>query len=210
MEGLSQDERQSIATLYQTRLERGDDPVATVGWGSKESQWLRFEELFRGLDPRGKRILDVGSGLGDLIYWLEERVGSNFDYLGVDITPAFVSAARERHPGTWREFRHADILSEELHQRFDIVVMSGALNVRIDDNMSHCEAMLARMYELCDEAVSANFLSTYVDYQVEKNFHYAPETLFGVAKRLSPRVCLNHDYPLYEFTLQIKRPRKAT
>ena len=55
------------AALYNDRYNEFGNDVRTVGWGSQQDQILRFEVLFRGFDPRGKTILDIGCGLGDLV-----------------------------------------------------------------------------------------------------------------------------------------------
>ena len=48
------------AQLYNQRfLDHGND-IKTVGWGSKKDQFLRFDVLFRNINPVGKSILDVG------------------------------------------------------------------------------------------------------------------------------------------------------
>jgi hypothetical protein len=59
------------------------------------------------------------------------------------------------------------------------------------------------MFALAHEAACVNFLSTRVDYTLEKNFHFPPDAMLAFALSLSQRVRLYHDYPLYEFTLQV-------
>ena len=65
--------------------------------------------------------------------------------------------------------------------------------------------MLSRMFALSKEAVSVNFLSTHVDFQNTRNFHYDPSEMLAFAKTLTKWVALYHDYPLWEFTLQMRR-----
>ncbi len=202
---LSDSDKERIVSLYEGRLSNQPEDHTTVGWGSHADQWMRFEQLFRGYSPRAKRIMDVGCGVGHLVAYLIEQIGDDFEYVGVDITPGLVQRAQETWNGTPHQFITQDILSCQSEETFDLVVLSGALNFRIDDNVAHAQAMLRRMYEMTSEAVCANFLSSYADYELEKNFHYQPETLFGFAKTLTSKVALHHDYPLYEFTLQLRR-----
>ena len=209
MVALSAAERGAIASLYDGRLGCQLDDHAVVGWGSRADQWLRFEQLFRGLEIAGRRILDVGCGLGALVEFLDERAGGEFDYLGVDLAPGLVRRAQERVADRqgMRQPRFAvvDILDPEAELgQHDLVVLSGALSYRVEDNEGLAAAMIERMAGLATEAVALNFLSSYVDYQLDKNFHYSPEKMFRLARTLCPRVALYHDYPLYEFTLQLR------
>lgn len=192
------------AALYNNRYDEFGNDVRTVGWGSTEDQKLRFEVLFRGFDPKGKTILDIGCGLGDLVPWLDQRTNGDFRYVGVDIAEKLIHDARARHDKANTSFIVGDILSPGLPAA-DISVLSGALSYKVDGLEYYARSTLRKMYELSREAVSVNFLTTYVDYELEKNQHYQPEIVFAWAKELSRQVNLLHDYPLYEFTVQIIR-----
>lgn len=200
---LKTSEKASIVELYEKRLHEYGPSHKTVGWGKASDQTLRFVELFRGLDPTGARILDVGCGLGDLVPYLDTITGGDYDYLGVDIAPALINSAKRSFGNTNIHFESGNILEWKNDREFDIAVLSGALSFRVADNEALAKAVLTRMFEKTSHCVSANFLTSYVDYQLPKNFHYEPEKLFHFARSLSQRTRLNHDYPLYEFTLQI-------
>ena len=192
------------AALYNDRYNEFGNDVRTVGWGSQQDQILRFEVLFRGFDPRGKTILDIGCGLGDLVSWLDQRTNGDFRYIGVDIAEKLIRDARTKHNPAKTNFILGDALSPRLPE-VDISVLSGALSYKVDGLENYARSTLQNMYELSKEAVSVNFLTAYVDYEVDKNQHYQPEVVFAWAKQLSMRVNLIHDYPLYEFTIQIIR-----
>ncbi len=192
------------ADLYNARFNQHGRGVQAVGWGSEESQNLRFEVLFRGLDLAGKTILDVGCGLADLIPFLAKRTDGNFQYIGIDVAEKFIEDARIAFGKSGREFHVGDIFSVIVPQ-VDIAVLSGALSLKVSGVESYAYETMKRMFDLSRKASCLNFLSTYVDYELNKNQHYQPETVFGWAKRLSKRVNLIHDYPLYEFTIQMIR-----
>ena len=59
--------------------------------------------------------------------------------------------------------------------------------------------VIKKMFSLSRELAALNFLSTYVDFELEKNQHYSPQTIYSHAKDLSSNVNLIDDYPLYEF-----------
>jgi SAM-dependent methyltransferase len=195
-------ENLTAAELYNDRFERFGRDIRTVGWSSHADQVLRFEVLFRGLEPKGKTILDVGCGLGDLVPFLQERTDGDFTYIGVDIAERLVSNAQLVHGGNNCSFLVGDAFRKDLRQ-VDIAVLSGALSLRTDSISEYAQLTLERMYALSREAACLNFLSKYVDYELEKNQHYQPETVFTWSRRIAHRVNLFHDYPLYEFTVQL-------
>lgn len=193
------------ADLYNTRFDQYGRDIKTVGWGSEPSQRLRFEVLFRGLDPKGKTILDIGCGLGDLIPYLESLTNGDFHYIGIDIAGKLIDDARATYGQAGKEFHTGDIFSVTVPP-VDIAVLSGALSLKVDGIELYAYETMKRMFDLSRTASCLNFLTKYVDYELEKNQHYQPELVFSKAKHISNRVNLFHDYPLHEFTVQLIKP----
>lgn len=191
-----------VANLYNNRFDEFGRNIKTVGWGSHKDQLLRFEVLFRDIDPTGKRILDVGCGLGDLIPYLNEKTGGNYTYVGVDIAEKLIEEARKTYTADNICFHIGDIFSIP-DQEFDLAVLSGALSYKSQGLELYAKRTLAKMFSLSIEASCLNFLTKYVDFELEKNQHYEPEEVFRWAKKLTPKVNILHDYPLYEFTIQL-------
>ena len=191
----------AAALLYNERYKKFGRDIRTVGWSNDRDQVLRFEVLFRGLNPKGKTILDVGCGLGDLVPYIEHCTGGDFNYIGIDVAGELIEDARCFHGATNCEFSEGDIFSLVLPQ-VDISVLSGALSLKCDGIEAYARETLHRMMELSRQAVALNFLTSYADYEAPNNQHYHPEKVFSWAKEVSKRVNLIHDYPLYEFTVQ--------
>ena len=84
------------------------------------------------------------------------------------------------------------------------MLLSGALSYRIQDNESYTKTMLKKLFRMSREVISLNFLSDYVEYQEEKKFHYSPEEMYQFAKTLTKWVTIYSDYPLWEFTIQLR------
>lgn len=179
-----------------------------MGWGTLQGQALRFEVLCRQLNLQGQRVLDIGCGLGDFVPWAEARYGADFEYVGIDLAEDLIGAAQARFGGPGRKFIADTLGPDSRIGDFDIVISSGAMSFRISDNIKTMRRLLSEAWARTRQALCVNFLSTYVDFELEKNFHYSPEEVFAFAKTLSRWVMLHHDYPLYEFTIQVfRQPR---
>jgi 2-polyprenyl-3-methyl-5-hydroxy-6-metoxy-1,4-benzoquinol methylase len=200
---LSDSEKDEIAALYNRRYQKKGRDISTVGWGSVESQLLRFEMATRGLELNGKAILDIGCGLGDFITFLRKKTNT-FRYTGIDIATDLVEDARSRHSGNHIKFVTGDFLETKFTEKYDLVFNSGSLNYRVLENESLARAFIAKMVDYTKDVVAVNFLSKYVDFEHPKHYHYSPEEMFSFAKTLSNHVSLFHDYALWEFTIQIR------
>lgn len=203
--GLTADDYTRLTGLYDGRLAEHGVNVKTVGWGSVADQHMRFEVLCRGLDLKGRRVLDIGCGLGDFVPWAESKFGSDFDYLGIDLSEDLIKAARQRFGSEARRFMAGTLTPDLNIGEFDIAVLSGTLTFKTADNMATMHSVLTSAWQRCQVAVCSNFMTSYADSQLEKNFHYSPEQIFTFAKSLSRFVVLHHDYDLYEFTVQVLR-----
>jgi SAM-dependent methyltransferase len=90
-----------------------------------EQRWRRrnrtyhrqLEQIYRFQIPEGARVLEIGSGSGDLLAALKPSYG-----VGVDVSPGMVELARSRHPGLRFEVAAGEVL--DLDEKFDYVVLS--------------------------------------------------------------------------------------
>src|SRR5262245_54772191 len=73
------------------------------------------------LVPPTQRVLEIGSGLGDLLAAVNPSHG-----VGVDFSPAVVDLARQRHPQL--EFAVADALDFATNETFDYILLSDLVN----------------------------------------------------------------------------------
>ncbi len=74
---LSQYEVEQIQNRYQKRWFKTGYSPFSLGWG-KAKQSLRFQKMFEGFEVKGKSILDIGCGFGDLNQYLKIRGGGIF------------------------------------------------------------------------------------------------------------------------------------
>lgn len=85
----------------------------------------------------GDSVLDVGCGIGRLLYFLPEEM----DYLGIDSSEPMLERARERFPN--RRFVRGDVYNLEVFDRFDTVVAL-ALLIHLPDSKPALEQMWGR------------------------------------------------------------------
>lgn len=193
---------------YENSLAQYGDSPEGVNWRDTESQRLRFQLLCQVADLNGKRIHDVGCGLGHLLDFLSES-GISCEYVGSDISPFMVRAAKERLP-TGRLYV-ADILEDdEEWMQADYLVTSGLFYVKsATDNdtwKQFVQTILLRMFSLASRGIAFNMLTSYVDYEDPNLFYQAPgETMDFCIKNMNRRVIIRHDYPLWEYTAYVYR-----
>jgi SAM-dependent methyltransferase len=193
---------QSILHHY-TKLykEFGYSPKA-VGW-TKGKQNIRFD-TFAQIGELGKSsVLDIGCGFGDLLSFFNERK-FKVKYTGVDINPQFIEFAKKKYPKS--DFKVRDIGIKPFKKRFDWVFAIGTTNQC--GSYKYIEKLLTDMLQCSKNGIAMDFLSTYVDFKKSGNFHASPEKVFKIAKKLSRRVVLRHDYLPFEFCVFIYKNDK--
>jgi hypothetical protein len=151
------------------------------------------------------RLAKYGDDIRTLASGTEERREVRFRILsevGFDINPQLVEIARKKYPRA--KFVVRDIQIESF-STFDFVVSSSAFNLRLNvqDNYEFIEEILRTCFFHSTHGVAFDFLSSYVDHESPHAFHYDPERVFSIAKKITKRVCLRHDYPLYEFCMYL-------
>jgi len=179
-----------------------------VDWNSEESQQLRFEQLSKVIyDDREFNILDYGCGYGSLYEYLKGRFNS-FHYSGYDISKEMLGKAKIKFEGNNAVFTdHIETI-----EKYNYVIASGIFNVKLnnsDENwMDYVTDTIQTMNLLSTNGFSFNILTKYSDKEFMKdNLYYAdPCYWFDYCKRnISKYVSLLHDYPLYEFTILVKK-----
>ncbi len=185
-------------TYFLERFNKFGDSHLSLDWNSKERQYIGFKALTRGLELEGKKVLDVGCGLGHLFeYFKETRV--NVDYTGTDLVREMVEHAQKKHQDA--RFIHANFLDDFENDSFDIVFMAGIFNIRMDKHWEFVTAMLRKGWENCKEAMAFNMITNYVDYREPYLYYANPLAVFHNCKKMSKKVSLYHDYLPFEFTI---------
>ena len=196
--------------------EHGPTPEG-VDWGANPADHiLRLNRMLSVLDmgfdvgPR-KSLLDVGCGYGSLNELVVSR-GLSLDYIGIDMCSQMIEVAKEKYPSS--KWLVGDILAIEGKRRFDYIICNGVLTQKLDVSIRDMDQFLlnlvTRMYELCRIGVAFNVMTTHVNFMASNLYYRNPAELLGwCMTALTPRVRLDHAYPLYEYTIYLYREDAA-
>lgn len=184
---------------YYDEFESHPMEARRVAWRGQDDQHLRIQVLLEAIDEVDYpvSVLDVGCGLGAL-YGILKDSGRLGEYLGLDLLPSMIKQARINHPDGNFEVR--DLLEWEGERRFDLVVCSGALNVKVPKHAIWVQHMLQAMWERCELAVATNFQTTRamrfnpIAKYDQDIFHGDRATLMAWCEKLTPWVALRQDY----------------
>jgi SAM-dependent methyltransferase len=200
---------EKVREYYEGKLRAHGATPSGVDWNSVESQELRFRQLARlWEDDASASVLDYGCGYGALAGWLRSR-GHTGSYTGFDLSVEMTSAARQQTSGLAGCGFTAD---RAALTPADYAVASGVLNVKgtvaDEDWHAYVLATIDDLASLGHQGFGFNVLTRDSDADRRRpDLYYAdPIALFEHCRRYSRRVALLHDYPLYEFTVLVRRP----
>ena len=203
---------QAVGQYYADRLERFGPTPRGVDWNSAESQALRFGRLLEVVTPsegpEHRSILDVGCGYGALLDHLLAG-GMRLHYRGFDVSEPMIAAAQARHAGVAHAAFSSDV---EALQPATYAVASGIFNVKLSYDAElwrgHVLDTLALLHRWSTAGFAFNLLSTYSDPDRRRDdlFYADPGEIFDLCmRRFSSHVALLHDYPLFEFTVLVRK-----
>ena len=132
-------------------------------WQQRADYYYHLQHCyFRFLVPEGVRVLEVGSGLGDLLAALKPSYG-----VGIDVSQAMVERAKERHPEL--HFHCMDAMAIELKEHFDVIVITDVIG-HFDD----IQWLFEQLRDCCDERTRI----------VIGYYNFVWEPILGIAERL--------------------------
>ena len=197
---------------YSTRYKQKGNNVLTLGWGSKEQQIYRFHQtLDSNINFKKKVILDIGCGFGDYNDFLYKNQIMIKKYIGYDINENLLNDAKKTQSKI-SKFELKNILTIEEKNIADIGVMLGVLNFNLKDkmdNMEYSKLFIKKAFNLVNEVLIIDFLSTNLTKDYEKEdfvFYHDPVEILKFAFTLSTNCVLKHNYapiPQKEFMLFI-------
>lgn len=199
----------NVSDYYTNKLKEHGATSRGVDWNSVESHELRFKQLLKICDANQPFSLnDYGCGFGALVNYLDKYY-STFDYRGFDIAPAMITEARQLF-GQRSDCQFYDEISQL--KQADYTLASGIFNVRLQtsetDWLAYMHRVVDQMAELSLCGFAFNVLTLYSDVERRRPDLYYADPLYWFdfcKKKYSNFVALLHDYPLYEFTLLVRK-----
>ena len=199
----------TVNNYYTKKVKEFGNTPKGVDWNGTESQELRFQQLCKVIEPgQDFSILDFGCGYGAMLGYMQQNF-SDFNFTGLDISDEMIAQAKatnlESVNATWKTK-----LDDE--ERFDYTIASGVFNVRLDVSdeewVKYILDTLIYINKHSKKGFSFNMLTSYSDKEYMRDYlYYAdPSFFFDYCKKnFSRYVAVLHDYPLYEFTLIVKK-----
>ena len=192
--------------------QHGAESSRAVGWVDPALQALRFDllaQVMEGDEP--VTVADFGCGTGALFTHLAERADPPplGGYIGYDLVPAMVDAARELH----RDPRARFEVGTEVREEVDYVMASGAFSIRgeIDDAEweAHVQGVLRGLWERARRGIGFNLFTPRHGGLRAGDVRGDPETWARWCSRELPGalVALRYGPPLQDFTVLVRRAR---
>lgn len=192
-----------IRSFYEANMKDGLPDYKILGWESELAQNMRFDALASNLNLNGKKLLDVGCGLGNLLEFLNKQ-NIKVDYTGVDILESMITRAGQKNQGG--RFLHTDIFNENPFEpgTFDVVYSSGIFNLKLGNNTLFLQKALECFFELSCGSIAFNLLHHNSPDKEDLYFYYSPEEILGIIESLDcdvQKVCIIEKYLQNDFTV---------
>jgi SAM-dependent methyltransferase len=195
---MSKDVRLNSNKYLKSLALHGASPKA-MQWKDYRSAALRYRAITANITLGNKSIVDIGCGRGDLLPYLYDK-SDNFKYLGVDVNNKFIEIAKKRYEG--HEFLVANPFEEGLKQKFDTVVLCGALNANKDGWLENRKHKIQKLYELANEAVVFNMAGGLAPIPNSRRVAYADaKEILEFCSSLTPKIILQTHYHPKDFTI---------
>ena len=199
----------SVNNYYTEKVKEHGVTPKGVDWNSTESQELRFEQLCKVITQKSEfSLLDYGCGYGALLDYTK-KLNRQLKYTGFDISQEMIAHAVQQHADATNANWNTKLSDTDT---FDYTIASGIFNVRLNTDdanwITYIEDTLITMNKLSIKGFSFNMLTSYSDkeYMRDYLFYADPAYFFDFCKRnFSKYVAVLHDYPLYEFTIIVRK-----
>jgi SAM-dependent methyltransferase len=183
-----------IGRDYERCLEHHVTGPLAVNWKSERDAAIRYDLMLGVIrNPlAAAAVLDLGCGLGGLRDHMESQGLAHLSYFGIDVSEAFVAAARRRRPDL--HFEACDLLKDPTAvPEVDYNVINSVFTRREDLPERHMTdymtTLVSRAYERARIGIAFNVMSACVDWKTDALYHPDASILTRLACRLSGHLC---------------------
>lgn len=181
-----------------------------LGW-KKGKQEIRFNQLIKNFNPENKSFIDIGSGLGDFIPFLEKKGIIFTEYLGIEIFDKFYQYSMERFKDNSRiKFINKNFLGVDLmNNSYDYIVGSGIFGHHLfsgndEKQYEYIGQIIKKALLVAKVGVSFDFLSNKITVEGnKKDFYCDPAKLLDIIYPSSKNLILDNSTMPFEFTLTV-------
>jgi SAM-dependent methyltransferase len=201
---------EEIEQFFEGLAGKGDSH-AGVGWPTIENQTIRFDAALRLIEPgaEGFTVNDFGCGLAHMYDYMKAKGLPMKGYRGYDLSERSLAVARERL-GSEVELIRSDHLTGQADYSFACGIFNTRLDATDEEWLAFMKSVVLDLHEHSTRGFAFSSLSTYVDWREPQLYYADPMEMFTFCKEeVSPRVALLHDYPIYEWTMLVRRPEVA-
>lgn len=189
---------EKIAGYYTKLIEKHGHNPKSCDYGSSVSQKIKFSTMTDLMPLDGKTMLDIGCGFADFADYLSEN-GFDVKYTGFDLCPSMIEKAKSRRPDLRLETRN--ILHNPPDEKFDIVTANGIFYLLGKEAPELSKRLIQAMFNLANEAVAFNSLSSWTIDQEEGEYYMDPAETLNFCRTLTPWISLRHNYHHRDFTV---------
>lgn len=120
-------------------------------WKKKNKYYHQeIEQLFNFLIVKGKKVLEIGCGTGDLLASVKPKYG-----LGIDVSPKMVKIARNKYPSL--KFNVGNAQKLDIQQTFDYIIMSDLIG-----NLDDIQVAFEQLHKVADS--KTRIIVTYYNF----------------------------------------------
>jgi SAM-dependent methyltransferase len=198
-----------LRRFFSEKIARHGPTPTGADFNSETAQTIRFHQFVRLLDLSTPfSMIDFGCGYGALMPYLLERGFPLQRYVGLDISPEMIEAARSFVPGGV-ETKFTTEVGEI--GTADFTIASGIFNMKFEADATtwrrHIVHTLDTLARASVRGFAFNMLTSYSDQEkMRPDLYYGdPSWFFDHCKRrFSRNVALLHDYELFDWTMSVR------
>lgn len=140
-----------------------DEAAQLVGYSSINEQLLAYKSLLTFFTPN-QTVLDINCGRGDLYAYIKqlyEDVFADTQYTGLSSNSILINVGKEKY--RTENLLNIPFSNFSSNEKFNWVIASNLFNELVEDNYQHLFDNIEKMYNLSNNAVAFNLITSQVE-----------------------------------------------